>query len=75
MTMLEMKQPLLMDAYPRAPDGAAEIERERMTSNDVKFNRWRLMRKRWNPTPRPTPCIAGGSKSVALSGLRRAKSH
>jgi hypothetical protein len=37
-----LNQPLLMDSYPRAPDGSAQIEREQMTADDVKFNRWGL---------------------------------
>jgi hypothetical protein len=32
-----MKQPLLMDSYPRAPDGSAEIPREQMNRDDVRF--------------------------------------
>jgi hypothetical protein len=37
-----MNAPLLMETYPRAPDGSTEVEREQMTADDVKFNRWRL---------------------------------
>lgn len=37
-----MSEPRLADRYPRAPDGAVEVERERMSFDDVKFNRWRF---------------------------------
>ena len=40
-----MRADLLADRYPAAPDGSVEIERERMTYDDVKFNRWRLMQQ------------------------------
>jgi hypothetical protein len=32
-----LNQPLLMDSYPRAPDGAVEIPREQMNRDDVRF--------------------------------------
>ena len=38
-----MRADLLAEKYPAAPDGSVEIERERMSYNDVKYARWRLM--------------------------------
>jgi hypothetical protein len=39
---MEMNQRLLMDRYPAAPDGAVEVERERMNRDDVKYATGRL---------------------------------
>ena len=37
-----MRADLLAEKYPAAPDGSVEIEREAMSFDDVKFNRWRF---------------------------------
>ena len=37
-----MRADLLAEKYPAVPDGKAEVPREQMSFDDVKFNRWRL---------------------------------
>ena len=40
-----MSDRLLADRYPAAPDGAREVERDRMSYDDVKYARWLLMQQ------------------------------
>jgi hypothetical protein len=68
-----MTQPLLMDHYPRPPDGAAEIERERMSREHVRFAAAKLRTRLPKLSRALTRWSLGGVQSAGPSARRRAE--